>query len=179
MKIIGGEHKGRGLLSPRTLLVRPTSDRVRENIFNIIRSKCEGAVFLDLFAGVGTVGLEALSRGAESVTFVDSSSQSLSYLRKNTKPFQGNIIIYPVKSKVALVTLAKRGKKFDLVFVDPPFDHGYVHETLDLLDTLDLLNEGFLVIVQHAAQEPVQDQYKKMKPYDTRKYGMSCVTFLN
>ena len=87
MRIVGGEFSGRNLVSPRTLRVRPTSDRVRENLFNILANRIDfyETKILDLFAGVGTVGLEALSRGAEEVVFVNDSHQSIEYLKRNTQ----------------------------------------------------------------------------------------------
>ena len=182
MRIVAGEHGGRTLLSPRTLRVRPTSDRVRENIFNILVTQAPETFahtfFLDLFCGVGTLGLEAISRGAREATFVDDSYQSLQYLRKNTAFCQDQVKIIPAKVDRALNALSKKKQQFDLVFLDPPYEHEHVAATLQKCDTLSLLHPNAMIIAQHSKRELVGENWHGLSVWDVRPYGDTVITFL-
>ncbi len=182
MRIVAGEHGGRSLFSPRTLRVRPTSDRVRENIFNILLTRApetlENTFVLDLFCGVGTLGLEAISRGSQEATFVDDSYQSLQYLRKNTEFCRSQVKIIPAKVDRALEALAKKNQQFDLIFLDPPYEHEHVVKTLQKLDTLSILRGKAMIVVQHSKREPVGDSWKSFSVCDARTYGDTAITFL-
>ncbi|MBI3018798.1 MAG: 16S rRNA (guanine(966)-N(2))-methyltransferase RsmD [Deltaproteobacteria bacterium] len=182
MSIVAGEHGGRTLLSPRTLRVRPTSDRVRENIFNILVTGApetlDNTCVLDLFCGVGTLGLEAISRGAKEAAFVDDSYQSLQFLRKNTEFCRAQTKIIPAKVDRALEALAKKRQRFDLIFLDPPYEHEHVTKTLQKLDTLSLLNPNALIVVQHSKREIVGENWHHLSLWDVRPYGDTVITFL-
>ena len=178
MRIISGEFRGRGLVTPRTLRLRPTSDKVRESIFNILREKCVEAEGLDLFAGVGTVGLEALSREAQHVTFVEKHNQSLEFLRRNIEFCRERVDVVPADIRTALKVLSKKKKSYDIIFLDPPFDQGWVVTTLGLLDTFSLLKPYFVIIVQHSKDEPLGGPYKNFDVTDVRLYGQNMITFL-
>ena len=182
MRIVAGEHGGRTLLSPRTLRVRPTSDRVRENIFNILVTGApevlDNTSVLDLFCGVGTLGLEAISRGAKEATFVDDSYQSMQFLRKNTAFCQTQVKIIPARADRALEALAKKNQHFDLIFLDPPYEHEHVAKTLQKLDTLALLNPNAMIVAQHSKRELVGENWHKLSLWDVRPYGDTVITFL-
>lgn len=178
MRIIAGDFGGRKLLSPRTLRVRPSSDRFRESLFNILQGQLENKTFLDLFAGVGTVGLEALSRGALRCVFVDHSSQSLEFLKKNTAFCRDRVTILPVSVEAALRLLEKKGDCFDFIFLDPPFAQGWVQKTLEKLDSSSLVPSGGSIMVQHDKTEEVSDTWKRFKIADQRTYGQSLLTIL-
>lgn len=177
MRITGGEFCGRSLYAPRTLRVRPASDRFRVNIFNILGNSCEGMTVLDLFAGVGTLGLEALSRGAESVTFVDHFHQSLTFLKKNANFCKERIKIFPTDFRAALKALSGKKFAFDLIFIDPPYEHDFVAASLRLLDNSLLLKESGMIIVQHSRHELIPDDLKQLSVVDTRKYGDTVISF--
>lgn len=179
MRIIAGEHGGRKLLSPRTLRVRPTSDRVKESIFNILGSKCIDTKVLDLYAGVGALGLEAISRGASEATFVDMSIQSVQYIKRNAEFCRDQVKILPTNTLTAINTLHKKNETFDLVFIDPPYEQNLINPTLQKLDECFILNSGFVIVVQHSKREEIKGEFKKFSVTDSRKYGDTLVSFLS
>lgn len=178
MRIIAGEHKKRKLYSPRIHSLRPTSDRFRENIFNILTGYFENANILDLFAGVGTLGLEALSRGAKEVTFVDDSLQALQYLRRNTDFCRNQVHIIPSKVETAIKTLYKKNRFFDVIFVDPPYDQGLINPTLEQLDEFPVMSPSCIIVVQHSKREEIRNAWQNFSIFDMRKYGDTFITFL-
>ena len=178
MRIISGEFRGRKLLSPRTLRIRPTSDRVRESLFNILGEKCIDAKVLDLFAGVGTVGIEALSRGAASVTFVDQHLQSVEYIRKNIEFFREKADIIPTDTKRAIHILNKKEKKFDLIFLDPPYELGWIGKTLKDLDAYQLMKDNGMLIIQRSRRESIHISFQHFSLQDERTYGDTVITFM-
>jgi len=178
MRIIAGEFRGRKLSCPKTLNIRPTSDRVRENLFNILSARCEGATFLDLFAGVGTVGLEAISRGAKRAMFVDESAQSLKYLKKNLELCKDRSQIIPANVLNALNVFQKQKMKFDIIFIDPPYDDDWSKRSLEKIDQLNLLEADALIIVQHSKREKIGNDWKRFSEMDQRRYGDTILTFL-
>lgn len=178
MRITGGEFCGRSLHAPRTLRARPASDRFRVNIFNILGNNCEGMSVLDLFAGIGTLGLETLSRGAETVTFVDYSHQSLTYLRKNSDFCQERIKIFPTDFRAALKALKAKKLVFDLIFVDPPYQNDFIAESLKLLDGSPLIKEDTTIVVQRSRHENIPADLKTLSVVDSRRYGDTAIDFL-
>lgn len=153
MRISGGESKGRSLKAPSHGGLRPTSDKVREALFSILGAAVDGASFLELFAGTGAVGIEALSRGAAGAVFVDSSQKAVRLIRENLDAL-GYRDRGAVVARDALVFLKKTAQElgpFDLVFVDPPYHGGEGDSTLDALGGLPLgvLSVGAVVVYEH------------------------------
>jgi 16S rRNA (guanine(966)-N(2))-methyltransferase RsmD len=135
---------------------------------------------LDLFAGVGTLGLEALSRGAISVTFVDHFHQSLAFLKKNVSFCPGckeRVKLFPTDFRAALKALSHKKCAFDLIFIDPPYERDFVAASLKLLDNSLLLKESGTIIVQHSCHELIPDDLKQLSVVDTRKYGDTVISF--
>jgi 16S rRNA (guanine(966)-N(2))-methyltransferase RsmD len=168
MRIIAGRYRSRTLVAPAGMATRPSSDRLRETLFNVLAPRIEGARFLDLYAGSGAVGLEALSRGAAHVEFVERAPAALTALRKNlaqlglTEGFRiHGAGVGAVLRKMKPAKL-NSGAAFDVVFLDPPYDAAaeYV-ATLGLLggDAAGLLAEGALVIAEHRRKEKLDEQY--------------------
>lgn len=163
MHIISGTHKNRKIISPKGLVTRPTAAQLRGALFNICQNYIEGAHFLDLFAGSGAMGLEALSRGAKSVTFIDSNRESIRCIQKNiqnlkmenqAKVFSGDVFQLMHK-------LAKQGALFDIIFADPPYHEKSVLEgkmishadhVLRLLDEGILLKENGELFIESASE---------------------------
>ncbi len=143
MKIIGGQYRGRTLFAPKGHQVRPTTSRLRESLFDIC-GDIEGAVFLDLFAGGGAIGCEALSRGASHVTFVDNSRQSLAIVEKNVtllgEKERSTLLCLDVFE--ALRKFVKKNEHFHLIFADPPYGKGYSDQVLAFIDAHSLLEKG-------------------------------------
>ena len=144
MRVITGSARGRKLKTPANYDVRPTTDNVKESIFNIISFDIEGRRVLDLFAGTGQMGIEALSRGAAEAVFVDNSRESLKTVKDNLQlcGFKA-----PVIQSDALAFI-KSSTPFDIIFIDPPYDSGLYIPVLQEIERFDLLNEGGIIIAE-------------------------------
>jgi 16S rRNA (guanine966-N2)-methyltransferase len=179
LRIIGGKFKGRRLFSVKGFKVRPTKDKHRESIFNMISQDLANAVVLDLFAGTGALGIEALSRGADFAVFVDNYPVALSTILKNIQAFQ-----LESKAKIFRRNILKnlhclKPYNFDLVLMDPPYDIGAVAPALLNLERSECLKNNALIVVEHSLDETFSDQLKSFKLYDQRRYGKTLVSFFN
>ena len=159
MRVITGSAKGRPLKALKDRSVRPTSDRVKESLFNIIGSRVVDADFLDLFAGSGSVGIEALSRGARSCVFVELQTADLRVVAENlqTTGLRDRAELIRRDARAALKDLGNRGRRFDLIFVDPPYGQELVPQSLALIDDCGVLAEGGWVICEHHGKDQVPD----------------------
>ena len=182
MRIIAGKYRGRKLKSPPSLKTRPTSDRLRETLFNILAPRIEGMRFLDLCAGSGAVGIEALSRGAAHVTFVDRSRKMYALIETNVKILGVDDDAVEVVSKEASDYLRKHlrneSELFDVIFFDPPYEADY-DEVLNHLGEAWarlLTNEG-VVIVEHSRKKDPNDEFGALKRYRLVRQGDSCLSF--
>jgi len=180
VRIIGGKFKGRKLRSVRGTRTRPTSERTREAIFNIIAFQVHDVNVLDLFAGTGALGIEALSRGAQSAVFIDISKPSLSILRENLAGLsvEGSTRVIRWDLAANLNCLLSMPKAFDLVFMDPPYTKNLIKPALDHLHTSQSLDSDARVIVEHSQREPVDPDPLLFDIVDQRKYGKTLVSFL-
>jgi 16S rRNA (guanine(966)-N(2))-methyltransferase RsmD len=179
MRIISGKYKSRSLEAPPGLATRPTSDRLRETLFNVLAPRIEGAVFLDLYAGSGAVGLEALSRGAESVTWVERSPAALKALRGNIARLgaEGNFRVH-AGSVNAFLRNAQPGA-FDLVFLDPPYDAAQEYETAlgQLGAPAGILAPHAVVIAEHRRNQKLADAYGVLKRTRLLEQGDAALSF--
>jgi 16S rRNA (guanine966-N2)-methyltransferase len=173
MRIIGGERKGHTIYAPKGLDTRPTSDRVRENVFNIVAPWVEGARVLDLYAGSGAMGLEALSRGAAAVVFVESEATAARTIERNLDKLRlTGATVLRLGATAALAQEVAAGRKYDLVLADPP----YAMTDYDALARYFpgvLADDGLLVLESAARSEP---QLEGLDLRTTRKYGSTRVT---
>ena len=180
MRIIGGEARGRVVRLPAGSRIRPTADRVKESLFNILHS-VEGSSFLDLFAGSGNVGLEALSRGARFATFVEKDVRLVRALQGSLVQlgFAARAEVIAADAERGLGRLVQRGDRFDIIFADPPYDQGLVLETLAWTDMRNVLAENGIFVLQHSAREkPEGLQAQTWVVADQRRYGDTVLTFL-
>ena len=171
MYIIGGKFKRRALLAPKSDKVRPTTSQLRETLFNICQHSIEGARFLDLFAGSGAMGLEALSRGAAHAVFVDNNRLSLSIIKKNieTLGVERQTSIYGCDALKGLQKLHTQNEQFDLIYVDPPYGAGWGRSVLEFLDSHPLLAAGGSLFIEESdLQEPPLTRLKRV---DERRVG--------
>ena len=180
MRIIAGIAKGRHLRSLRGRALRPTADRVRESVFGLLGERTMGARFLDLYAGAGTVGLEALSRGAAAATFVESHRPAGRVIRENAGlcgfEERATVIVAPVAR--GLARLRRETAVFDLIFVDPPYETGELGATMAwLAQWPEMLAEGGTVICQHSRHEEVGEQVGPFKRMKRARYGETIVDF--
>ena len=182
MRVIAGEFRSRPLLAPKGLDTRPTSDRLRETLFNVLAPRIAGAVFLDLYAGSGAVGIEALSRGAAHVIFVEHAPPALRAIRDNLASLSilGNYSIEAHKTAAALRRLASAELKADIVFLDPPYGSVEEYEsTLSLLggECNSLLAPGAVVIAENLRKMDLPDSCGALKRYRSLKQGDSILSF--
>ncbi len=178
MRVISGTAKGHKLVAPKSAKVRPALDQVKEAIFNILYD-VSGARVLDLFAGSGSIGIEALSRGAFHAVFVEEWGPAIECIRKNLDhcKLTDGATIMKMPVRIAIKTLIKKDQPFDLIFVDPPYEKDLVNKTLDQLADSILVDENTLIVVEHHPKEPIQEP-KSLTLTDNRKYGQTDISFL-
>lgn len=180
MRIITGSAKGTKLKAPRDSMIRPTADRVKESVFNVLGPKVLAANVLDLFGGTGNLGLEALSRGASSAVFVDQSEISIGLIKTNAANTKlvDRVTSYRGEVLKTLDKLRAQGKSFDLIFCDPPYNKGLVTAVLAKIDQSTLLASGGTIIMEHSRHEPVVSAWKLLKVDRTQRYGETMISFI-
>jgi 16S rRNA (guanine(966)-N(2))-methyltransferase RsmD len=177
LKLVGGRAKGQKLKGPKKAGIRPAAARVRKSLFDIL-GDLKGLKILDLFAGTGSMGLEALSRGAAEVTFVDDDEAAIKLLFHNLKQvgYLPQAHVLKAKAHQALRRLDRKGLQYDLIFVDPPYDQGQVADSLKILDDRTLLADGGQILCEHSPREK-PPFLSRLQCVDTRKYGQTFVSF--
>ena len=175
-RIIAGTLKGRRLVRPRGDVTRPTADQVRIALMDTLMPWLPGARFLDLFAGAGGVGLEALSRGAAHVTFVERDARAVAALRQNVEALGVTAGARVVRGDVARQLAGLADAPFTLVFLDPPYD-AETAATLEALGAPDLIVPDALVIVQHLTKRPPPARAGGLAAFRTRRFGETTLTF--
>jgi 16S rRNA (guanine966-N2)-methyltransferase len=178
LRIIGGRLKGRRLAGVRGQ-IRPTADRVREAIFNILGADVEDCQVLDLFAGTGALGIEALSRGARNAVFVENHKSALHVLQRNLSKCGVTEAsrILPLPAGKALPRLAAAGEHFSLIFLDPPYGYGIPEAMLVLLAQKNLVAPNGQIIVEHSRGEELAADYQHLVRQDQRRYGTTLISF--
>jgi len=182
MRIIAGKYHGRRIKSPPSLQTRPTSDRLRETLFNILAPRIEGVRFLDLCAGSGAVGIEALSRGAAHVTFVDQARKIRTLIEANLNTLKVDPHKVDVVTAKALEFLHRCAKKeaqqFDIVFFDPPYTSDY-EAVLNYVgnEAARLLSKDRVLIVEHFSKNVLDEEFASLKRYRRVKQGDSSLSF--
>ncbi len=176
MRIISGSCKGRRLYGPQSDGIRPALDKVKQAVFNILYDVSDANV-LDLFAGTGSVGLEAISRGARQCVFVDAGKEALDLVRKNAAlcRFENQSIILKRDIPDGIEDVFRKFGPFDLIFVDPPYDQDLVNPTLYVLEKLQVAGR---VIIEHSPREVIET-YSHLSLKDTRSYGQTRISFLS
>lgn len=177
MRVIGGKYRSRVLSEFAGDNVRPTSDRAREALFNILSLKIYGARVLDLFAGSGALGIESLSRGAKEAIFNDFSKDSVAIVKKNLTTLK--IAINGEEAKVMqsdyLACLEMARGQFDLIFIDPPYRFDYGEKALKKIAQKGLLSENGIAVYERDV--PFDGEIEGLEKYDERKYGKAYLTF--
>ena len=179
VRVIGGTYRGRKLRTVDGLDVRPTSDRLRETLFNILAPRVRGSRFLDVCAGSGAIAMEAISRGAQQVKLIDSSRRACAVIEANLRALgvEDRAAIINRDAAAALKQLAKEGEEFDIVFFDPPYASGIYDQVMRLLDEQPLLSADAIVIAEHRAKTPPGTQYGRLRRYREVKQGESALAF--
>ena len=172
MRVITGTARGRKLLEPDGMAVRPTTDMVKEAMFNIVQFDIEGRRVLDLFAGTGQLGIEALSRGAAECVFVDESAKSVKLVRTNLErcALRGRV------EQADSIGFLRRGGKFDLVFLDPPYDSDLLEKALEVIQNVDILNDGGIIVCESRREKSMPELSAPYRKTLSRRYGKVCLT---
>lgn len=179
VRVIGGSRRGFRLQALPGRNTRPTADRIKESLFNILAPRLPDARVLDLFAGTGALGIEALSRGASHAHFVEQAPKAVAVLRANVARtrFDDAATIIVADVFRALPRLAKEGARFDLVFIDPPYAAAVGRRTIETAAALDLLSPDGLVVVEHTLEEDMPDRIENLSKIRSARYGRTVLTF--
>lgn len=179
MRIIAGLAKGRKLLSPIGMETRPTLDRVKQSMFNIIQNRLYGAVALDVFSGTGSLGLEAVSRGASQCYLVDKGPQTFSFLQKNVENlgFSDKCKCYNMDSYKALEMLGEKGVSLDIIFIDPPYRLNMIPPAVEIIHKYNLLKKSGIIVTKIDTVEEIYEGNSEIVLNDSRKYGNTTVCF--
>ena len=177
---MAGKARGLQLTVPKTYDVRPTADRVKESVFNIIGSKIIGAEVLDLFAGTGNLGLESWSRGAAAVTFIDASKESLRLVRSNIAKCRAEADCRVLQGSAPAVAerLAAAGELFDFAFCDPPYNKGWIEQIIALLGKKSFLRPGGYLVVERSAHNALPELPAGCELVRSSRYGETIVDFI-
>ncbi len=182
MRIIGGTLRGKKLSTLEGLSTRPTLDRVKESVFNIIQFNIKDRIILDLFGGCGALGLESLSRGAKKAIFCDKSKDAIKIINKNIIDTNLKDKSYVINNDYldALAELKDKKEKFDIIFLDPPYDTDYGKKAIDKIIDYDLLSDDGIIIFETDNKDKENDIIlnKSIKIYDKRRYGIAYIMFI-
>lgn len=178
MRVIAGVARRLPLVAPEGKDTRPTTDRIKETLFNIIQTEVPGAEFLDLFSGSGGIGIEALSRGAKSAVFVEIAKEALNCIDINLKKtkLKDYAVVLPMEVSYGITKLGRMGRTFDIIYMDPPYRKGLESKILDVLADSKIIKEGTLIIVETALETPIDDinesryELERIKEYKTNKH---------
>ncbi len=178
MRIISGKARGTKLYTLEGEVTRPTLDRVKEALFNIIQNEVNGSIFLDMFSGSGAIGLEAASRGAKKVFLCEKDKNAIEVIKKNIEKTHLEVTLYETSYEKMLENL---DEKLDIIYIDPPYKTNLVYEAVNKLINLNLLKSDSLIIVETDEEERVEQALKNLnvKIIDKRKYGRVHLIFLN
>lgn len=176
MRIITGKYKG-NLVSFQAEHIRPTTDRVKESLFNIWMGELEGAKVLDLFSGTGSLGLEALSRGASEVVFVEKNKKSIEIIRKNIAKFKIAEPHQIIPKDVISFLKNYEGAPFDLIFCDPPFTEKMADAVMAAMALSKVFHENTLISIESGRKEKIGESYPPLGRYDQREFGDKFLSF--
>ena len=175
MRVITGSARGRKLKTPENYDIRPTTDNVKESVFNIIQFDIEGRRVLDLFAGTGQLGIECLSRGASSAVFVDQSREAVKIVKDNLKTcgLSGTVL------QADALSFLRTCGKVDIIFVDPPYDSDLYESVLNTVNSIDILSDGGIIVCESRRERTLPDMsapYKKRREYTYGKVKLCIYT---
>lgn len=178
MRVISGKAKGKKLKAPKGR-IRPLSDQAREALFNILGSKIIDSYFLDLFAGTGAVGIEALSRGAKISIFVEINKKTVEIIRENLRStdLYDFAEVYSIDALRAIKILGGKGSKFDIIFLGPPYDSPQLEKAMVRLSEIDILNSKGIIVAEHRSKQHIAENYKDLQKFRDNRYGDTVLSF--
>ncbi|MCK9443532.1 MAG: 16S rRNA (guanine(966)-N(2))-methyltransferase RsmD [Tissierellaceae bacterium] len=179
MRVVSGTRKGHKLKVSKGLDVRPTEDRIKESLFNILGTINSDSMVLDAFGGSGSIGIEFLSRGAKHCVFIDNNKKSIEIIKENLNHtrFLEKSTVYHGDVFRLLGFLRKKNFLFDYIYIDPPFGEGLTHKMLHYINKEDILKEQGRVIVEHESKLILEDSLLNFSTVDKREYGSKTITF--
>lgn len=181
MRVIAGEYRGRRLDRIEGMDIRPTSDKVKESLFNMLGEIVIDCNFLDLFGGTGGIGIEALSRGAKHAVFIDASINSIKVLKGNLEHLniKDSVEVFHTDYSTAIKKLYKYNKQFDIIFIDPPYSVGLAQNALVDIDRNPILSQSGLIIVEHDSKDDMPHTVGRLSLYRVKQYGNTSLSFYN
>ncbi len=177
MRIIAGKLKGHRLETPRGVNIRPSSQKAKKALFDILGEKIRGASFLELFAGSGNIGIEAKSRGAKSVFFVENNRSCIKVIKANLRRLGICAQVLPFDAEKAIEVFYKKKQKFDIVFLDPPYYKNELKNTLKKVSLYDILQPHSYLIAEHNKKQVLPQQIHSLRLIFSRSYGDSAFSF--
>lgn len=179
MRVISGRYRGRRLKGPEGMELRPTGDRLKETLFNILKPRIAGAVLYDIFSGTGSIGIEALSRGAGKVVFIDRDPAANRLIRRNlqTCGIEDGFSVIRDDVFTTLRSLARQGARADIIFFDPPYDWEYYADLLKLAFNPELASPDICVIIEHGRKAVLPESGDEYIRYRTVRQGDNCLSF--
>ena len=179
MRIIAGEYRSRKIETRSGNETRPTLDKVREAVFSSLGGMFDGGTVLDLYAGSGANGLEALSRGYDYAVFADISKDAINIIRKNIESLrcQEKTKIFHMPDKKVLSLLKAEGLRFDLVYLDPPYAGQHNDEILEYLQENNMITDRGVVVIESAKKDEFKKEFGSLKPYKEATYGITRITY--
>ncbi len=178
MRVVAGKYRGKLLKSPSDDKIRPTTTRIKETLFNVLQGYVKDSVALDLFAGSGALGIECISRGAKEVTFVDKSRDAINLIKQNLNGIREDCRVFNTDFLAFLHSCVTQGKKFDLIFIDPPYASGLAEIAVDFILQHDILDEDGIIIFEHGEDKTYVLENKKYKQR-TKKMGTVVAEFIS
>jgi 16S rRNA (guanine(966)-N(2))-methyltransferase RsmD len=179
IRVIGGSAKGRRLSSIRDITVRPTSEKVRGAVFDILQGYFPFKRAVDIFAGTGAMGIEALSRGVAETVFIDSNPDVVSLIRKNLEKcgFSAKAKVLKMDAINAIELFINKGERFDLIFIDPPYDDSLTLRVLERIDTNGILSPGAMVVSESSKRMVIEGKLNSIELFKRKRYGDTVVSF--
>lgn len=182
MRVIAGKYKGRRLTAPKGAFVRPTSDRVKESFFSIIRDRLIDSRFLDLCAGTGNIGIEALSRGAKKVTFLDKNLNCIRQIEQNLTAIgleinQPELKLIHADAIQGLNQFQLQSETFELIYLDPPYDSNLYNQCLSYISDNSVLETSGILLIEHRKHTQLPSISGRLCCYRMKQYGNTCISF--
>lgn len=179
MKLLSGQFKNKSLIQKLKVNIRPTMNKIKKAIFDLIKESFNDKYVLDLYSGSGALAFESLSKGAKYAIMIDENSKVITNIINNVKNLGLNDKCRAYKNDVikALKILKKKNMKFDVIFIDPPYNLNLCNKTLEELSDGALASNNVNIIVEHSIREELKEKYNKLKKYKERKYGKTCLSF--
>jgi len=178
MRVLSGKYKGKELVGSKDNSIRPTTNKIKEYIFNILQDFCQDKLVADIFSGSGSLGIESLSRGSKHVTFVDASFNSIKVLKKNISQINLNSDKFDIVGIDAIKFSKENKQKFELILMDPPFHYPPLNELLNSIFKNRILSKNGILVVEHEISNPVNSDTNLFEIIKQKKIGRSLISFI-